>query len=131
MELLAVLAGVGGGGVVDHGTPECTLVVGDRGWVRAAVLGGWVEGWVALNVDVEAGAGRGGVAVGGTSADVVGSQGLESKVGCGGGGCVVVNECLGVARWSLGVDGLALKDWVGVEGINSVWDRDWSGAYAC
>lgn len=48
VELLAVLAYVSGGLLGDGGTPESTLDVGDRWWVRASSA--WVDARVTLEV---------------------------------------------------------------------------------
>ena len=98
-EVLAHLAGIGGGVLVHAGTPERALEVGDGAGVGAVLALGLVatcgvEGWVALDVNVEAGAEVGGLAFFGAALDVVAAESVQAKVGVGTDGGIQVLEGL-------------------------------------
>lgn len=81
LEFSAPLAGVDGGFGGDAGAPEGAFDVGEGGWVGAGVT--WVEGRVALVVDVEGGAEVGGVTELLAFDRVVGLERVETHVAVG------------------------------------------------
>lgn len=128
LEFIAVITHVCCGGGVNAGAPERALVVGDGGrvWAVAApadvsTVGGWVNGRVAFDVDVEGGAEISVIASSSAAADVVGGQGHVGKVRVGARGAVQVLEDLCVAGWGLRGQGIQRELRVGVEGRNGVW----------
>ena len=84
--------------MVDARAPEGTFDVGEAGWVRAR-SGRWVDGGVALEVDVESCTKIGGVTFLLTLNCVVRLEGVEAEVGvCIHSGLKVGERC-SVALW--------------------------------
>lgn len=96
VEVLTVLAGVGGGLAGDAGSPESTLVVGDGWWVGARWA--WVHGWVTLNVDVEGAAELVVVAVHGALVHIVVVEDVVGKIGVLLSGAVKIAKFLDVRK---------------------------------
>lgn len=99
MELVAVLAVVGGGGLGDWCTPEDALDVGHGWWVRAG-HGVGVERWVTLEVDVEGDTSVDLVALGCATASVVAVELGVAHVSSLRVGRVPVCEIQSVAEWN-------------------------------
>jgi hypothetical protein len=105
MEVLAPFTLVGSSGSLKVRSPKSALEVGDGRGVGApvtpdsgssGVILGRVLARVALNVDVEGSAERGGITVSSTVRDVVRAQSVKTKVGVGAGRGVQVAESLEV-----------------------------------
>lgn len=119
LELVAPLPAVGGGGGDDGGAVQRALDVGQGCWVGAAV--GGLDGWVALEVDVEAQAARGLVTVGGTGRWVVLLKGVVAHVGVLLGGALKCNEGGGVWEGRYGRESGLVVDGVGKKRSSGVW----------
>ena len=126
VEVVLVLTVVGGGVGGDGGVVENTLDVGGRWWVGAAIARG--DGWVTLEVDVEAEAAGDSVTVLGTLDGVVGSQSVVSEVAALLGSAIERAKGLRVSiggRSSTGGVGVLR---VSYKGVGSVWGRGRPGA---
>ena len=108
LELVTVLAGVDGGLGGDTGTPESALDVGEACGVVTARS--WVNGGVALEVDVEGCAEIGGIAKLLAFNGVVGLEGCQTHVAVRVDGCLEVLEGYLIALRGLGVVGGVLCD---------------------
>ena len=124
LEISAHLAGVGGRFSSDARAPESTLVVGNRGWVRACIR--WIHVRITLNVNVETCAEGGAVAEGTTLSNIVGGEGGESEVGNSSYCSVEINEGLSIAGGSGGILGISVELRVSEESSNIIWLNLWS-----
>lgn len=106
MEVVAPLAGVGGFLEGYGDAPEGAFEVGCAGWVRAC--GGWVDGWVSFNVDIERNAALGLVAQGGARECIVASECVQAHVVRRAHGATLIREDLSVPIWFGGTSGKCL-----------------------
>ena len=120
LELVAVLAHVGGGGFGGGDTPEGTLDCRSSSGIRAGIRR--VEGRIALVEDVEGEAGGHTVAVCGAGLDVVRGEGVVAEITRAGHGAIIVGEGARVAGGREGEHGDAGKEKRVLEARDGVWE---------
>lgn len=126
LEILTPVSEVGSSLSINTRAPESAFEVGDRARIRAvlsfsSITFGGVLRWVALYVNVKAGAESRVVAPFGTPLGVVAAEGVQTEIGVSAYGGVEVFESVLVG---LGSDGLLgeLMEWGIInEGIHGVW----------